>query len=77
MLNTQLKMGFVQAASDPCIYTSSGGEMFMIGVYVDDIILTGKSDKRMKEVKKDLAKKFNIKDMGKLHPLSQKEDHSV
>lgn len=41
--------------------------MFMIGVYVNDIILAGKSDKRMKEIKKDLAKKFNIKDMGKLH----------
>ena len=41
--------------------------MFMIGVYVDDIILAGKSDKRRKEVKRDLAKKFNIKDMGKLH----------
>ena len=41
--------------------------MGMIGVYVNDIILAGKSDKRMKEVEEDLAKKFNIKDMGKLH----------
>ena len=41
--------------------------MFFIGVYVDDIILAGKSDKRMKEVKAALAKKFDVKDMGKLH----------
>ena len=64
----QLKnMGFVQSASDPCVYKDSGGEMFLIGVYVDDIILAGKSDKRIKEVKMALAAKFDIKDMGRLH----------
>ena len=41
--------------------------MFLIGVYVDDIILAGKSDKRIKEVKRALDAKFDIKDMGKLH----------
>ena len=44
--------GFEQATSDPSIYTASGGEVFLMAVYVDDIILVGKSDKRMKEVKK-------------------------
>ena len=28
--------------NDPCIYTLSGGATFIIGVYVDDIILAGK-----------------------------------
>lgn len=60
-------MGFVQSASDPCVYKDSGGEMFLIGVYVDDIILAGKSDKRIKEVKRALDTKFDINDMGKLH----------
>ena len=41
--------------------------MFLIGVYVDDIILAGKSDKGIKEVKRALAAKFDIKDMGRLH----------
>eukprot|EP00794_Sanderia_malayensis_P006281 gene6281-7003_t len=45
----------------------SRGEFFMIAVYVDDIILGGKTQKRMTEVKKELADKFTIKDMGKLH----------
>ena len=64
-LHNQLKeMGFLQTVSDPCIYRDSGGEMFFIGVYVDDIILAGKGDKRMKAA---LAKKLDIKDMGKLH----------
>ena len=67
-LQTQLKkMGFLQTASDPCIYRDSGGEAFFIGVYVNDIILVGKSKTRMKEVKVALAKKLDIKDMGKLH----------
>lgn len=67
VLDEQLKrMGFEQTTSDPCIYTAAKGEIFLIIVYVDDILLAGKSDKRMMEVKKELAQHFEIKDMGKL-----------
>lgn len=67
-LDSQLKkMGFVQTDSDPCIYRASEGDMCIIGVYVDDIVLAGKSEDRLKEVKEELAKQFDIKDMGKLH----------
>ena len=61
------KMGFDQANSDPCIYTASGGEVYLIAVYVDDIILAGRSDKRMKDVKDASAEKFMVKDLGELH----------
>jgi len=67
-LDKHLKsMGFEQANSDPCIYTASGGELFVIAVYVDDIILAGRSDKRMREVKDTIAAKFMVKDLGELH----------
>ena len=67
VLDAQLKkMGFSQSASDPCIYTSSE-ETFMIAVYVGDIILAGKTDRRMKEVKEAMGKCFKVKDMGELH----------
>ena len=67
-LDSQLKkMGFVEADSDPCIYRASAGEMFFIGVYVDDIVLAAKSEKRLNEVKKSLSERFDIKDMGMLH----------
>jgi len=67
-LDSQLKkMGFVQTASDPCIYIASEGEMFIIGVHVDNIVLAGKSDKRMEDVKKAIAMQFDVKDLGKLH----------
>ena len=41
--------------------------MFIIGEYVDDIILAAETEKRLNDVKLVLAKRFDIKDMGKLH----------
>ncbi len=40
------KMGFSQSTSDPCTYMDTGGDVFYIGVYVDDMILAGQSDER-------------------------------
>ena len=37
-----------------------------IGVYVDDIILAGKTVKQFEEIKRDLSREFDIKDLGKL-----------
>ena len=46
-LDHQLKkMGFVQASSDPCLYINSEGELFVIAVYVDDMVLATKSKKK-------------------------------
>ena len=68
MLDQHLKkLGFVQSVSDPCIYVASEGEMFMIAVHVDDLVLAAKSDKRIGNVKKALGLKFEVKDMGELH----------
>ena len=68
MLDQHLKkLGFVQSVSDLCIHVASKGEMFMIAVHVDDLVLAAKSDKRIGDVKKDLGDKFEVKDMGKLY----------
>ena len=67
-LDSHLKeMGFVQAAGDPCLYIASEGEMFLIAVYVDDILLAGCSNERLTAVKQALSRKFQVKDMGELH----------
>ena len=68
-LNSQLKkMHFKQLENDPYIYTlTSGGEIFIAAVYVDDIILASKSSTRIQEFVKSISESFNIKDMGKLH----------
>ena len=60
-------MGFNLSTSNPCIYTASEGEAFIIGVYVDDIILAGKSEKKMADIKEALSDKFEMKDLGELH----------
>ena len=66
-LDCQLqKMGFRQSDSDPCLYVSTEGELFFVAVYVDDILLAGKSIERMEEVKTEFGKQFKVKDMGKL-----------
>ena len=66
-LNSQLKkMHFKQLENDPCIYTlTSGGEIFITAVYVDDIILVSKSSTRIEEFIKSISESFDIKDMGK------------
>ena len=47
--------------------SDSEGEIFIVAVYVDDIILGGKSESKLMEVKKELSKTFEIKDLGPLH----------
>ena len=67
-LHNHLKrMGFIQTTTDPCVYRSSREELAYLGVYVDDIIVATRTDKRLAQVKKDLASQFDIKDLGKLH----------
>ena len=60
-------MGFVQATGDPCLYVALEGEIFLIAVYVDDILLAGKDDERMAAVKQAFSQAFQVKDMGELH----------
>ena len=60
------KIGFLQSVNDPCIYIAAVDEMAVMGVYVDNIVIACKSDMRLKQIKQDLCKKFNVKDLGKL-----------
>ena len=38
-----------------------------MGVYVDDILLAGKSQQMINQVKAELGKRFQVKDLGELH----------
>ena len=68
-LDNHLKnIGFSQSESDPCIYIQTvHGVVFVIAVYVDDIILAGEGLPVMKKVKTSISGKFNVTDMGELH----------
>ena len=62
------KMKFTQTEGDPCLYVSRDkGETVIIAVYVDDILIVGKTDERIAEVKAAIANRFEVKDMGQLH----------
>ena len=67
-LDEHLKqMGFVPSMNDPCIYTlNTGGEVFILAVYVDDIILGGKSPEKIQQIINEIAQRFDVKDMGEL-----------
>ena len=68
-LDRQLaRMDFTQSDSDPCIYIRySDNRIFIIAVYVDDIILASESDEMMGRTKKLLSDRFDVEDMGRLH----------
>ena len=62
------KMKFVQTEGDPCLYVSrDDAETVFIAVYVDDILIAAKTDKRIDEVKAAIASRFKVKDLGELH----------
>ena len=67
-LDEHLKtMGLVQTPSDPCIYVSDkDAHPFIVGVYVNDIVLAGPSDEKITEVKQNISERFEVKDMGQL-----------
>ena len=62
------KMGFKQSSYDPCIYVlNSGEEIVIIAVYIDDIIIAGKTEEIVQQYIKKIAEKFDVTDMGTLH----------
>ena len=61
------EIDFVQSASDPCIYTSSEGELAIVAVYVDDLIIAAKTDVKMNKIKDALSRKYKMKDLGELN----------
>ena len=64
ILDKRLKeRGFAQATSDTCIYIAKGREPFIFGIYVDDILLARKNDKRISKVKFALAERFDVMDL--------------
>ena len=60
-------IGFNQSVADPCVFIRVGDTMTIVAVYVDDLILIAGTQGEMQDVKKNLADRFKMKDMGSLH----------
>jgi hypothetical protein len=62
-------LGFEQSQADPCIFVKChpGGELSIIAVYVDDLIIMTTTTEEMQGIKTSLSKNFKMKDLGSLH----------
>lgn len=58
---------FGRCQSDHTLFVKRGGEtVTMITVYIDEIVLTGSSEKEMQVLKQYLSIEFEIEDLGEL-----------
>ena len=66
--DTLRSMGFTKSVNDQAVYTSSFREdRILVGVYVDDLIITGSNTQRIEEFKSSMKTKFEMTDFGLLN----------
>lgn len=62
------KVGFQRSESDDTLYVRQQGKHLVILImYVDDLIITGKNDDHIEQMKKELHAGFKMTDLGLLH----------
>ena len=51
---------FKQSTADPCIFTKTeeSGEIIIVAVYVDDLIIVTKTNEKMNKIKRNLTSRF-------------------
>jgi hypothetical protein len=67
--STLIALGFQRCPSEPAIYCrgNKGGVRLVVGVYVDDLVITGNSKSEILKFKKEMTKMFSMSDLGLLH----------
>jgi hypothetical protein len=67
-LDSTLKgMGFEQSPHKAAIYRwGSGGKALLVGVYVDDLVITGTKDAEVVAFKEEMKATFYMSDLGSL-----------
>ncbi|KAJ0810676.1 putative RNA-directed DNA polymerase [Helianthus annuus] len=62
-----LQLNYKQSAADHSLFIYKEGKVFVTAlIYVDDVIVVGNNEDKIKETKKFLNDKFSIKDLGPL-----------
>lgn len=60
-------LGFAKCSQEHAVYTrNKDGKLLIVGVYVDDLIVTGNCDAKINVFKKQMNKEFEMSDLGKL-----------
>jgi hypothetical protein len=66
--DTLLSFSFSRSLSEPAMYTKRvDREQLVVGVYVDDLMITGSNCNDIGGLKSEMAKVFNMSDLGLLH----------
>lgn len=64
---TLKELGFVRCPQEQAVYKLQRTEaVLIVGVYVDDLIVTGSSEKQIEVFKQQMSKAFEMSDLGKL-----------
>jgi hypothetical protein len=66
--DTLLSLGFQRNPSEHAIYVRQNGNVqLVVGVYVDDLIITGSDCDNIRSFKEEMSVAFKISDLGLLH----------
>jgi hypothetical protein len=66
--DTLMQLGFTSSPSEHAMYTRGHGHSrLLLGVYVDDLIVTGADADEIKRFKLEMMKQFRMSDLGLLH----------
>jgi hypothetical protein len=61
------KLGFKKCVTEPAVYTRGVGlSVIILGVYVDDLLVTGGDAKEIEVFKGEMTSEFDMSDLGKL-----------
>jgi hypothetical protein len=62
------ELGFQCSEAEHTMYTCGWGDRrLIVGVYVDDLIITGGSNSELRQFKQQMQEKFQMADLGELH----------
>jgi len=63
------QQGFKRSKNDPNLYVNRdrNGDVVLLSIYVDDLIIIGSADKLIIEIKIKLSQEFEMKDLGEMH----------
>jgi hypothetical protein len=65
--STLPRMGFEQSPHEAAVYRrGNGGNVLLVGVYVDDLVITGTKDTEVAAFKEEMKDTFQMSDLGPL-----------
>ena len=63
-----MKLGFRKSNVELCLYIHVKDEdINYILIYIDDLLICGKDEKKIQRIKKLLSDRFKMKDLGKIN----------